>query len=414
MALVVAAVESVAGLCCWPVVRQAARAGMLFGAASARRDLQRSVNRLRLQQVYEARYRTLSRRVVHDINNVLAGIMASADEAAEFSQHPGVQAAAAEVIANAREGLDIGRRFLASARLDPTPLRIVELNGVVRQRVGRLPSLDATQRALELRLAEEPLEVDVDPDHLFDALGELIGEIRAAAGADAAVLLRTRLEARSGSDGPLAAIDIEAKESVDIAGGPSTEPTPMRGAMSPAVSSLLQTTSGTLAVGKVEGGLRLTLRFPLREPGPAPTGTNRERQRVEGRVLVVEDNPAVRSVVAWGLARFGFTTYQAEDAASAEAVLSVGIDALVTDIVLPDTDGFALAREARARDPTMPLVFISGVISSRHPELLVNDDLTSFMRKPVQIDKLGDVVSGLLAARETLRRSPGRDSQASS
>jgi DNA-binding NtrC family response regulator len=74
---------------------------------------------------------------------------------------------------------------------------------------------------------------------------------------------------------------------------------------------------------------------------------------------------------------------------------------MVTDVVLPDIDGFALARYARGKLPGIALVFMSGFISSRQPELMANDELASFMRKPVDLDKLVDVLSGLLAVRDS-------------
>ena len=49
----------------------------------------------------------------------------------------------------------------------------------------------------------------------------------------------------------------------------------------------------------------------------------------------------------------------------------------------------------------LPLVFMTGFLSSRQPDLLASDDLSSFVRKPINGVELNTVITGLLALRDT-------------
>lgn len=79
-------------------------------------------------------------------------------------------------------------------------------------------------------------------------------------------------------------------------------------------------------------------------------------------LLLVEDDPLVRSTLAEALADAGFEVLEAEDAESALRMVAEHEDlaALLTDINLPGADGFALARAARRLRPNLPVVYASG------------------------------------------------------
>lgn len=81
-------------------------------------------------------------------------------------------------------------------------------------------------------------------------------------------------------------------------------------------------------------------------------------------VLVVEDNEGVRQTVATQLAGLGYRVLEAADGAAALAILArpePGIDLLFTDVVMPGKiDGYALAREAVARQPGLKVLLTSG------------------------------------------------------
>jgi DNA-binding response OmpR family regulator len=89
------------------------------------------------------------------------------------------------------------------------------------------------------------------------------------------------------------------------------------------------------------------------------------------RLLVIEDDAALRDLVARGLREEGFTVATAADAAGALRLALAGCDALVVDIGLPDADGRDLCQALRARGVSAPVLFLT----ARHQ---VSDRLAGF------------------------------------
>lgn len=77
------------------------------------------------------------------------------------------------------------------------------------------------------------------------------------------------------------------------------------------------------------------------------------------RILIVDDDPAIRDVVRFALARAGFETVEAENGRVAlDLFAKVPPDLIVLDVALPELDGTELCRQIR-RDSTVPIVFLS-------------------------------------------------------
>ena len=83
------------------------------------------------------------------------------------------------------------------------------------------------------------------------------------------------------------------------------------------------------------------------------------------KVLVVDDDPHIRSVLCFALARDGFTTAEAADGAAAlAAVAREAPDILLLDVTMPEIDGTEVCRRLR-RHSDIPVIFLS----SRDEEL---------------------------------------------
>jgi DNA-binding response OmpR family regulator len=83
-----------------------------------------------------------------------------------------------------------------------------------------------------------------------------------------------------------------------------------------------------------------------------------------GVILYVEDDAVVRLSLATALEDAGFVVREVGDGKEALAALEAGGEAvrgLVTDVNLgADPDGWAVARKAREREATLPVVYVSG------------------------------------------------------
>jgi DNA-binding response OmpR family regulator len=114
-------------------------------------------------------------------------------------------------------------------------------------------------------------------------------------------------------------------------------------------------------------------------------------------ILVVDDEPSVRTLIERMLTRRGYAVLAAGDAAEALRLNSEHeVDAVVTDVMLPSMKGPELVEELRRHRPQLRALFISGFTS----EVLVQDGLSltevAFVQKPFTGEELTSRLRELL------------------
>ena len=85
------------------------------------------------------------------------------------------------------------------------------------------------------------------------------------------------------------------------------------------------------------------------------------------RVLVVEDDPVIRMLIVATLKDAGHDVLEAGSGLEALSLMEARdqVDLLLTDLNMPDPDGAEVATRARAHDPQVPVLFVTG-----RPDLL--------------------------------------------
>ncbi len=84
------------------------------------------------------------------------------------------------------------------------------------------------------------------------------------------------------------------------------------------------------------------------------------------RILVVEDDPAVREVTIDALRNHGWEAEGASDGLEALRRLQhQGFDVVVTDLQMPHLDGFALLQEVRRMEHPLPVVVQTSLLDKR-------------------------------------------------
>jgi two-component system, cell cycle sensor histidine kinase and response regulator CckA len=123
--------------------------------------------------------------------------------------------------------------------------------------------------------------------------------------------------------------------------------------------------------------------------------------REQRRVLVVDDDSGIRTLVGRVLERAGWSVLDASDGVQALEILEhrdVSIDLVLTDISMPTLDGIELGRRIARMTPPMPVLYMS----SELPDALVSGGadrtVPRFLLKPFSMETLVTAVVALLTA----------------
>lgn len=114
---------------------------------------------------------------------------------------------------------------------------------------------------------------------------------------------------------------------------------------------------------------------------------------MSGTILVVEDEPALRQLIAGALSGAGYRIHQAKNGAEATSLFArhgADIDLVITDLEMPKVDGPQLIDALRERRRSLKVLCISGTRSAPA-------GADAFIRKPFPRETLLAEVHALLA-----------------
>jgi len=120
-----------------------------------------------------------------------------------------------------------------------------------------------------------------------------------------------------------------------------------------------------------------------------------------GRVLLVEDEDAVRGVAIRALKRQGYEVLEASNGVEALEVMSRHkgrIDLVVSDVVMPEMDGPTLMKELRQRDPGIKVILMSGHAEDAFKTSLDDSEQFAFLPKPFTLLQIAAKVKEALGA----------------
>src|SRR5438067_525628 len=151
------------------------------------------------------------------------------------------------------------------------------------------------------------------------------------------------------------------------------------------------------ADSKVGEGTRFVIYLPVhREEAVAAKSRKVEKPKANelwgtGTVLLVEDEPTVRSVAERALTRHGYQVITADNGEEALDVLARGepIDLLISDVVMPGMDGPTMVREARKSRPELKILFMSGYAEEQLRKSIDIENV-NFLPKPFSVTELAE------------------------
>jgi CheY-like chemotaxis protein len=135
-------------------------------------------------------------------------------------------------------------------------------------------------------------------------------------------------------------------------------------------------------------------------PNPPPLETPK-------KIVVVEDDPAMLDMISTALRSVGYDVLPFTEPLEALDWLSHaqwGVDLIITDIMMPGTNGLALAKTIRAKAGPVAILLVSACLSDEALFGEGQDDLP-FLAKPFSLPALFEAVEGAMARHP--RNTPG-------
>jgi PAS domain S-box-containing protein len=373
-----------------PVVDSAGRA---VGASTIARDvterrraealLAERTEELRQAQKMEAIGR-LGSGVAHDFNNLLTVVIGAAqllrmrvegDEDRELTD---------EILDAAQQAAGLTAQLLAFGRRAPAGSSVFDLNRLIDEVRSMLARLIGSDVRLTLALGAENANVEADPVQLQQVIVNLVVNARDAMPTGGGLEIATanvQLDepppgASELEPGPFVRIEV-ADEGVGMEPGQLerifepffTTKGPGKGTGLGLSTSygIVSQLGGHLAVRSAPGeGTTFSILLPRAEASAAaaaPAGREAGESGGTETILLVDDQEALRRVAARVLRGAGYEVLEA--GGGAEAIEAAeghggGIDLLLTDLVMPETNGYELAEALRKARPETRTLFMSG------------------------------------------------------
>jgi len=168
------------------------------------------------------------------------------------------------------------------------------------------------------------------------------------------------------------------------------------------VKAFAEQCGGAMAIASTPGvGTTITLWLPQAADGHAPASDRAHHHKTaldaSARILLVDDDDMVRETLAAQLEDLGFDILVASGGAEAIALLQADevVDALVSDLSMPQMDGATTIQKARALRPQLPCFLLTGYVGER--AALAGNTFT-LVRKPVSAQVLAARIEAELEA----------------
>jgi PAS domain S-box-containing protein len=358
--------------------------------------------------------------VAHDFNNLLAVILAYASDVADFlaADHP-CRPDLERISRAAGQAAALTRQLLIFSRLEPSQPETLSLSSVVtdiKDLLGRTIGEDVEF----LTLAHDGLyPVRIDRAKIEQVIMNLVMNSRAAMPDGGRLSVETANVSRDdlppSSPPELRMVSLTVTDT-----GTGMTPEVAQRAFEPffttkgpsegtglglaTVYGVVKDAGGEIRLRSEPGkGTSLTVLLPAAAVEAArPAAAAAASPGGAGLViLVVEDDDAVRGVVTRMLTR---GDYQVTAAATPKDALEIitnpaaHIDALLTDVVMPDMSGVQLAERARAARPELPVLFMSGYTAGSLPGTQNAAGELPLLRKPLDattlLQRLHEVLQG--------------------
>ncbi|HET6437943.1 MAG TPA: PAS domain-containing protein [Anaeromyxobacter sp.] len=372
-------------------------AGHLLGTVGVARDvtdrkraeLERA--RVEAERAQAQRLESIGRLaggVAHDFNNMLGVILGAAEVLlAQLARDDPMLEVAQDLREAALRSRGITKQLLAFSRQQPVAPRVLELDAAIAALRGTLARLLGEDIELRYRAGAGGAHVRLDPSQLDQVLVNLAANARDAMPDGGLLEIETEFVPAASGEIPEAKVGPETGGYVrlrflDHGVGMDAETCTHifepffttkgdRGGSGlglATVYGIVTQNRGQIRVSSILGqGTTFDLLWPVVDQGGLPSvpAARSGKGRTKGRcVLLVEDDPLVRSTIAKMIGQLGHRVIVEPSAAAALDLVQGGpeveIDLLVTDVVMPGLSGPELQQAMARLRPGLSTLFVSG------------------------------------------------------
>jgi hypothetical protein len=349
--------------------------------------------------------------IAHDFNNILSIIINYAEFVGDgvgpdHAASPDVR----EIITAAKRAATLTHQLLVFSRKESPQLQLVELNPVVRDFQRMIARVVGEHIEVRAELDPHLGAVKADRAQLEQVLMNLAVNARDAMPEGGKLTIETANVTLSASDAQ--ALSLPAGEYVSFAvrdtGCGMDDATAARvfdpffttkgigkgtGLGLSTVFGIVQGHLGAIAVTTAPGrGSTFRVHVPRAagRAASAPSGSSPAPASGTETILVVDDDPGVRSAARRALLRAGYAVLEAPNGQEALDVLhdrGHGVAAVLTDVVMPHVDGPTMVRRALEEYPHLRVLYMSGY--SEHESVKVPlGEGDQFLSKPFETSEL--------------------------
>ncbi|HTU18738.1 MAG TPA: response regulator [Gemmataceae bacterium] len=157
-------------------------------------------------------------------------------------------------------------------------------------------------------------------------------------------------------------------------------------------------------------GAYFSLRFPVVSPEVESPTLEPVRPPAALRILLVDDSLDTIQVLSWLLATKGMRVREVASVAHAlEAVHAEKPDVIITDIGMPEQNGYDLLRQIRAQERLrdLPVIAATGYVGSREQKKMAEAGFSAALSKPFDLSELLATLERICPAVRAIREQPG-------
>lgn len=330
--------------------------------------------------------------VAHEINNMMTGVLGFAEMAeAQAKDHPGIRDDLRQISVAGQRVAQITRQLLTFARRQASKRASIDLGALVRSLEPFLLRVVGENVRLSVSVADGVPRINADASQIEQLIVNLVMNARDAVTGQGTIQIELAstvvdevrqigtFEILPGDYVRLAVVDsgvgisAEARSRLFEPFFTTKDVNRGTGLGLSVCYGIVTQHAGAIAVeSEVGRGSRFEVFLPTGVVADESTGSSGEH-RVPGgveRILVVEDEAAVRAVATRTLEHLGYEVVAVADGLAALEKFRADpdrVDLVLTDVVMPRMGGVELAQALREERPDLPLVFMSGYTGRETP-----------------------------------------------